>query len=675
MNGPRRGHIPALDGLRGLAVAGVVAHHLDLLPGGYLGVDTFFVLSGFLITGILVDEASTRTTAGVDGAPIDLGRFWVRRLKRLLPALVVLLVVVLGVERWVLDQRTPDLGAEAVSSVAYVFNWREIAVGTDYWSTFDGPSPLRHMWSLAIEEQFYLVWPLLVAGLATLAARRGRHLLRLVVAVALIGAVASVVTAQLLYEPGDSLRVYYGTDTRIAAILFGALGACLVRTRPAPTGPRLRVLRVATGASVAVVAVAWAALDGQSTPLYRGGLVVTGLATTVILLAAVVDPGSLLDRALSWRPLRVLGLVSYGLYLWHWPVIVWLTPARVGIDGVGLLALRLAVSAAATAVSYVVVEQPIRRAAWTGRRTLGAAIPAVVVVLVVVGLTGTGGGTERVAAGTRDSTPIPTPPPTTTTTTTTTTTVPADTLPTSEPVAAPTIVASTTSTTANATTTIALPPVERLLVLGDSGAFFLGPAIVEAAPGAVVVQRGEVGCGLVNAGGGVRSEDGGFLPDPPDCSTWPTRFAADVDAFRPTHVLFLFSWPGIGDRQLDGEDSPFVGPCDAAYDETQRAALAEAVGITAATGARVALATTPYFADVDGGIQFVESTDCVNRNTRAAAATSGADVVDLAGWTCPDGACRVRIDDEIARPDGLHFEGAGAAAAARWLVDELVTAR
>ena len=218
------GYRPALDGLRALAVGAVVAYHLDGhgLRGGFLGVDTFFVLSGFLITSLLLVELER--TRGV-----ALVAFWGRRLRRLLPALLGVVAAV-GVYAWLFapSMERASLRGDSVAGLLYVANWRFVASGQSYFDLFSAPSPLRHLWSLAIEEQFYLVWPLVVLGAAAIVGWRA-SLARIVVGlIAAIGAVASIVAMARLYDASDPSRAYYGTDARVHTILIGCLLAVVV---------------------------------------------------------------------------------------------------------------------------------------------------------------------------------------------------------------------------------------------------------------------------------------------------------------------------------------------------------------------------------------------------------------------------------------------------------------
>jgi peptidoglycan/LPS O-acetylase OafA/YrhL len=656
--------IPALDGVRGLAVLGVVAHHLDALPGGYLGVDAFFVLSGFLITGLLIDEASASPSTE---RPISLGAFWTRRAKRLLPALGALLLVVVVVERWVITggMRVADLRNETIAAVLYVFNWQQINDGVDYWSTFDTPSPLRHMWSLAIEEQFYVLWPLLVVG-AALFARRRKWSVGSAIGWAAAGlALTSVVWSQVLFDPRNALRSYYGTDVRVAAILFGATVAVLVRRSPTPSPAAQRRLAGLGALTVAPIAWAWISLDGESDWLYRGGLAATGLATAFVMFVVVQAPSSLLARGFSLPVLRWFGTISYGLYLWHWPLIVWLTPARVGIDGWQLLSLRLAASLAVTMLSYWLIEQPIRHSRWTGKVTTRWSVAGAVIIVASAAIGVTATTDDRVQAGTRDTTPIPTLP---TTTTTTTSTITASTLPsaTTEPVTAPVSTAVPLTTTSTSSTTVPpAPGFERLLVVGDSGAYFLGEPITQVADDVTVVQRGQVGCGVLTDGGGVETAVG-FLPDAAECASFPTRLLSDVGAFQPTDVVFVYSWPGNGEREIDGV---LVDPCQATFATAYERQLAALVAAAGSTGARVVVADVPYFTGPDGATAFVETTDCLNQSIERAVGIDN--VVPLASWVCPGGACLLQVEGETLRADGLHFEGPGGLLAADWIVEQL----
>jgi peptidoglycan/LPS O-acetylase OafA/YrhL len=309
---PGLAHEPALDGLRGLAVAAVVAFHLGHLDGGFLGVDLFFVLSGFLITSLLVTETQRRGT-------IDVRRFWLRRARRLLPALLVMLVgvAVLLVVFTPVGDRARFRG-DALATLGYVANWERMAGDQTYWDIFTQPSPLDHTWSLAIEEQFYLVWPLVALAILR---RRPRSeatpRARWLGAIAVGGALASLVLLGLSYSPVDTNRAYFGTDTRIGATLGGAALATIVAGRARRQGRPSAAIDVV--GAIALVLIGWSlvTVDGQGGWYYRGGLALLVLAALVVIRATTGGPPGRVARALSWRPLCLLGIVSYGVYLWH----------------------------------------------------------------------------------------------------------------------------------------------------------------------------------------------------------------------------------------------------------------------------------------------------------------------------------------------------------------------
>ncbi|MHB8682188.1 MAG: acyltransferase family protein [Acidimicrobiales bacterium] len=388
-------HLPALDGVRALAIGGVVAYHLGLgwARGGYLGVDLFFVLSGFLITGLLLEERVAERAIG-------LAAFWARRARRLLPALLLLLAVVAAAA---LSGALPgvDLGtlrADGLATVAYVANWHQLVAGQSYFTQFSAPSPLQHTWSLAIEEQFYVVWPLLLTGALALLARRGRATLArarpVLVAATVVGALASAGWMAWLAAHGAGLdRLYYGTDTRAFDLLAGAALAMFVSARPAPVGRHRGVLHGAAVAAVVVLGLWWWRAGGTAGPprvVFEGGMALCALAAVVLVADARLERPGPVGRVLSLAPLRYVGRISYGLYLWHWPVITQMTPSRTGLHGAALDVARLATMTAVSVASFHLVEQPLRRArlaTWprAARAVLAPAAMAVTAGVVVLG--------------------------------------------------------------------------------------------------------------------------------------------------------------------------------------------------------------------------------------------------------------------------------------------------
>jgi peptidoglycan/LPS O-acetylase OafA/YrhL len=357
-------HVPAIDGLRGVALLGVLAFHANgALRGGYLGVDLFFVLSGYLITRLLLAEH------GATGR-VALWSFWVRRARRLFPALLALMPAI-GLYAHFIATPTELAGirADAVATLAYVANWHAILSQRSYWELFLAPSPLEHTWSLAIEEQFYLVWPLIVVVVLRRFGARGLFV------VALSLAVLSMLAMAALFDPARTMRVYYGTDTRAAAILAGAAFACVRPSAPLTGGVTSRLLDVSGVFALAGLAWVWSSIDGRDFLLYRGGFWLAEALSLVLLACAIAPRQGVVARLLSFAPLRALGLVSYGAYLWHWPVNLVLTAERCHVHGLALHALRAAVTLGIAALSYRFLEQPIRR------RGLPFGAPRVVVPL------------------------------------------------------------------------------------------------------------------------------------------------------------------------------------------------------------------------------------------------------------------------------------------------------
>jgi peptidoglycan/LPS O-acetylase OafA/YrhL len=360
-NGQR--YLPGLDGLRAVAVLAVVAYHEQFgwAQGGLLGVAVFFTLSGYLITDLLLAQWAA------DGQ-LRLKDFWIRRARRLLPAVFVLLV---AVSAWVTmaDQaRLASLRGSVAAAVSYTSNWYLIIKDQSYFARFAPPQPFDHLWSLAVEEQFYLLWPWLLL-IALLCLRWfGAKSVRWLAVPTLALAAASAVAMLVLYHPGfDPTRVYEGTDTRAFGLLIGAALAMIWPSRSRPRSRRGAVWAIdaTAAAGLAVVGVMIVTVGEYSPLVYRGGLVLLSLATAAIVTACTV-PGSLLGRGLGWAPLRWIGVRSYGIYLWHYPVIVLTSPASSAED-LPRAAIQIAASIALAALSWQFIEEPVRRGA-LGRR-------------------------------------------------------------------------------------------------------------------------------------------------------------------------------------------------------------------------------------------------------------------------------------------------------------------
>ncbi len=352
---PGQRYVPGLDGIRALAVISVIIYHLGIpgAQGGMLGVGVFFTLSGYLITDILLTTWRRQGT-------LALGHFWARRARRLLPALFVMLAVV---SVWVAVFDAGQLNQvrrQVLAAAVYLSNWSTIAYNGSYFARFAAPLPLDHLWSLAIEEQFYLVWPwLLLIGIWT--ARTRVRLALLTLGLAAI----SIILMSSLYHPGyDPTRVYEGTDTRAFGLLIGAALAMVWPMRP-PRIARPAAVRNLLDAAGVVGLIVIGLLVWRTNPyshfLYPWGFVFLSLGTAAVV-AAVVNPASNLGAVLGWRPLRWTGVRSYGIYLWQWPVIVLAAPGQTGFY-LPRAALEVAVTLILATVSWRYIEDPIRHGA------------------------------------------------------------------------------------------------------------------------------------------------------------------------------------------------------------------------------------------------------------------------------------------------------------------------
>jgi peptidoglycan/LPS O-acetylase OafA/YrhL len=381
-------YMPGIDALRAIAVLAVFFYHVNTggwMPGGFLGVDVFFVISGYLITSLLLSEYRRE-------GHLDVLRFWLRRARRLLPAVAVMIAVTLVAAAILAPGEVPGLRGDAVASLFYVNNWHLILSDQSYFQEFARPSLFLHLWSLSVEEQFYLFWPLVFAGGMTLFGRR-----KLLIGV-LAGAVASTLLMILLFDPhSDAARVFYGSDTRAVGLLLGVALAIVwhpARLRPI-TGRGARWILDSVGVlALAMIIRSFLTVHDFDPSLYRGGFLLLAFWAT-LLVGVLAHPAARLGRVLGNPPLVWLGLRSYSFYLWYWPV---LTLTRPGVDvpmhGPLLVALQLGLTFLLADLSYRYVEQPFRqrRGSASAPKWLGLGRPALAVAVaatvIVVGWSG-----------------------------------------------------------------------------------------------------------------------------------------------------------------------------------------------------------------------------------------------------------------------------------------------
>jgi peptidoglycan/LPS O-acetylase OafA/YrhL len=651
----RLAYLPALDGVRAFAVVAVMLFHggISIGTGGFMGVDTFFVLSGFLITSLLVSEWRESMT-------IKLSAFWARRARRLLPALLLMLVLVAIFVAAMGQGSYPAVRLDALSTLLYVSNWHFLLVHSNYFNEV-GRSPLLHTWSLAVEEQFYLIWPLVVLGLLKITKS-----LRTLFGLCVVAAAGSAIEMVLLYNPGDNSRVYYGTDTRSQCLFIGcalAVGLVLLTQRSHASG-RLKAGELwapasSTGRAVCVVAGLigagvslwlWDSSSGLSSFPFQGGILIIGLATAGVILAAVGAPNSPIPRVLSLRPVRYVGKISYGLYLWHLPLFIWLDAGRVHIHNTwGLFALRAVVSVFVAVLSFHVIEQPIRRGTFLKQWQAYVAVPTAAVVVVVATVAATVGTTAAAAGG--GSGPIPAPIGLTTTTT------------------APPGVATTTTTLAPSS------PV-RVLLLGDSIALTLGFGMassdLQSKYNYVLSDDGILGCGVVmgpevelmgvraqtpSACNGSSVTPGEVLKDQP----WPYQWLNAMAVTHPNVVVLLAGRWEVVNREYNGQWTNILNPTFAAYVKHQ---LELTSALVTASGANMVFLTAPCTdeGEAPDGAPWPEDDPAriteYNKLVRQVAQEhpSTDSVVDLFAATCPGGKFSTDIDGKaVRRSDGVHF--------------------
>jgi peptidoglycan/LPS O-acetylase OafA/YrhL len=639
-----------------VAVALVLVGHGGIagVGGGFIGVDIFFVLSGFLITSLLIDELG-RT------GRIELTGFWIRRARRLLPALV-LMVLAVGAARELLPaQALSGLRNDALAAFLWMANWRFVAQKTDYFTQGAPPSPLQHTWSLGVEEQYYIVWPvLLIAVTLLLAARARRYFAKTTVGdvrfavfvLAGLGALASAVAAIVLVSNATRDRVYFGTDTRVQALLVGAAasallvrdwpalnhGWCLVRTR---WGRRIARFLPFVGLAGLAALVHYA--TGTAGEFRHGLLIGVAIAAVIVVAPVAMDQDGAVARILAVRPLVWLGTISYGVYLWHWPIFLALNGERTGWSGVPLFAARCAVTTVVAVASWWLIEQPIRRWRPSGVPLLplaAATVASAAAVTLMVVPVGTGPlrepglppGVSAVAAIS------PSPPDA------------------GRPRPGP--------RDPNRPFTVS--------VFGDSIGWtwmhFLPPT-----PGFAFLDHTVIGCSLVR--GTPYRYIGQTLEQRAECDNWPMRWSTQIGQDQPDVALLIIGrWETV-DRVNEGRWTHIGDPT---FDAYLNGELERALNIVGSIGVRVVVATVPYSRGgekPDGRLYPEDQPDRVNqwnamlRNT--VSHHRGVQILDLNRKLCPDGVYTAKVDGIKVRSDGVHLTPEGVRWLTPWLEESL----
>ena len=695
----RRGHVrvphlQALDGLRGIAVVEVLLFHAGFswAPGGYLGVTTFFVLSGFLITALLLVE---RDTLG----SVDLRAFWVRRARRLAPAMLLMVAVVLV---YASSMRYPpaNLVGDAVATLTWVANWRFVFNHQSYGALFGQPSPLQHAWSLGVEEQFYLVLP--IAALLLLGRRRAPRRWRFALVVG-AGVIASTIAAAVLHKPGAPAgHAYFGTDARAAEPLVGVLLALLLVNAGGLRqfgGWARRAIGVIGLAGVITLVVMSARLGEQSDALYRGGFLIAALASAAAV-AACVQRDTLLARGVANPLLVALGRISYGVYLFHWPVFLWLSPARTGLPLGPLFVLRSAVTLGAAAASFMLIEQPIRTGELPGRLAIVAwanASVALVAGMLVIAAVPAPTVATLLDGSANGNVPLP---PTVVTDRPPGTVSASATRPSSLATPSVALGQGTAVQTQSGRPATAEPPADhgsattvpqgppttsvprfRIAVVGDSMADGLAAGLKtwgDRRGDVDVYDLGQPGCPL--ARGGVRRlPDGRYLEVPKYCSWWSDTTSETwqhLRDFAPEVVIIQDAMNEAIDRKLPSW-SNWRGPGDPTYDTWLLDEYNHVLDAFASQYPVVFLnaacanwdiydeGTWTSWSNGQGDLRVA----ALDRTDAAATAANRVVGGDLNGHLCPNGKYSSTVDGvSDARPDGYHLSPeASATVADRWL--------
>jgi peptidoglycan/LPS O-acetylase OafA/YrhL len=638
-----------------LAVSLVVLFHagFGFMPGGYVGVSVFFTLSGFLITRLLLHEHAASGT-------ISFGGFYARRLRRLVPASLLCVAAVVVARLFGAYSRVDGLRVDVVGAVLQVFNWVRLAGTTSYADLFAGSvSPLEHFWSLAIEEQFYWVWPVVFVGIVRWCARSQRSVASAVAVLTVLGALA----APLIARVWGSDAAYWSTPARVAEILVGALLAAMMAG-----GHRVPAwARFATAPAVAVIVALAVVLPSGHGFAYSGGLPLVAVVSGVLLWSLQVPSRS--ERMLSWRPLVGLGRISYGVYLIHWPVDVLLRERGWRLDTLGGFAVATALTLVLALASYRLLERPIHGAAWSpsvtfrraGLATAGVALLAVVVPAAVPAVVANEVVLDAAEIAPAEGSLAPL---------VASTTVP----PTSPP--GPATTAAPAPTTTTSSVPLQPPRPVRMLVVGDSTALYVGQGLaawsLDQPDLAQVSVRWCQGCTFMLEPAITTFTDLSGVLDASRALVDDELFGT-IDELRPDVVVLMSTVSDVANREWSADEGP-LGPRDERYRTRMRDAYGELTLRLLGAGVPEVVWVVPPVPTAEWREEEMNDPERYRLHHEVirevvAAFDMQVEVADLDRWLDESGHAAT----PSWRPDGVHFtEWSARQVAERWLGPLLV---
>ncbi len=636
-------HFPGLDGMRGLAVVAVLLFHggFSWAVGGYLGVSTFFTLSGFLITSLLLAERTTTRH-------IDIGAFWGRRLRRLMPAsLGALALAVLFAHFAGTASQQHNLGGDVVSALVDVANWHFIFGHQSYADVFGSPSPVLHFWSLAIEEQFYLIFPLLAFGLLARLRWSRQRFGRVLVGLMTLS------LGVTLFAGFSHNHIYLGTETRSFELLMGALLAVLIYSRRvtgrlARPGPHRTAVAVVGAVALTVCVGLWARTPQTADWLYKGGLSGYSFLSAALILATIIPFGPV-ARVMSNPVLRRVGLYSYGIYVFHWPIFLWINQTQTGLGQWPRFILGVTITWIIAVLSYQHLERPVRRGelpfglqrqSWAPRFTLAWCIP--------IGFLIVGGSALAVTAAA--------PPPL------------------MDFVAAQNTLEHLGAGKPRPKTTVPpvpgkpiVLPVAKVAAFGDSTGLVIGSGInlASSTTGGVEEVTGGawVGCGL-GIGGTYQSTQKADLNGHTSaaCDAWPTTYARRINQYEPDLAVVLDAPWDVMDRKIPG-DTQWRSFGDPVYDKWFLNEMVRAVDILSSKGARVVWLTSPQVSNIPSRVDRLNQLIKELPTLRPGKIT----VLDFAGYLA-----KTDPTDSLRSVDHIHLNpDASVEVAKTWLIPQL----